>query len=218
MPVARIAAVCASVSGEDGPPALLVDGAQGAGASETDVVALGADFYLFSGHKWCCGPSGLAALYVRPQRLMELSSPLCDSGGDFRGTSARRMEVATFAYPLCSGLNQALKLHEAAGGCAERNLLARQSAATLRAGLRSFGPTLRLLPSAAFEGATGIVSFSIEGVDSQELVRYLESRQILLSALHRPDCVRACVHYLTSEEEIRRLIEEIHRFRRRAFH
>jgi L-cysteine/cystine lyase len=46
----------------------------------------------------------------------------------------------------------------------------------------------------------------------EHLVKYLESRQILVRAMETPSCVRACVHYLTGEDEIRRLVDEIQRF------
>ena len=47
-----------------GAPVLL-DGAQGLGAVEVDVGALGCDYYAASGQKWLCGPIGSGYLYVR---------------------------------------------------------------------------------------------------------------------------------------------------------
>ena len=55
-----------------GPPVLL-DGAQGLGAIAVDVGALGCDFYAASGQKWLCGPIGSGYLYVRSDRIEELS-------------------------------------------------------------------------------------------------------------------------------------------------
>ena len=52
-----------------GSPVLL-DGAQGVGAVEVDVRALGCDAYAGAGQKWLCGPDGLGMLYVSP-RLRE---------------------------------------------------------------------------------------------------------------------------------------------------
>lgn len=45
---------------------VLLDGAQGVGAVEVDVGALGAAFYAGSGQKWLCGPVGLGMLWVAP--------------------------------------------------------------------------------------------------------------------------------------------------------
>ena len=47
--------------------AVLVDGAQGAGAFELDPEALGVDFLALPLQKWLCGPEGLGALYVGPK-------------------------------------------------------------------------------------------------------------------------------------------------------
>jgi selenocysteine lyase/cysteine desulfurase len=45
---------------------VLLDGAQGVGAIEVDVRALGCDAYAGAGQKWLCGPDGTGMLYVSP--------------------------------------------------------------------------------------------------------------------------------------------------------
>ncbi len=45
---------------------ILLDGAQGAGAIEVDVEALGCSFYAAAGQKWLCGPVGTGLLWVSP--------------------------------------------------------------------------------------------------------------------------------------------------------
>ena len=55
-----------------GAPVLL-DGAQGVGAVPVDVRALGCDYYACSGQKWLCGPQGSGYLYVRADRIADLS-------------------------------------------------------------------------------------------------------------------------------------------------
>jgi selenocysteine lyase/cysteine desulfurase len=57
---------------ETGVPFLL-DGAQGIGAVPVDVRDLGCDFYSASGQKWLCGPDGTGCLYVRRERLEEVT-------------------------------------------------------------------------------------------------------------------------------------------------
>jgi selenocysteine lyase/cysteine desulfurase len=57
-----------------GAPVLL-DAAQALGAIPVDVHALGCDFYAGSGQKWLCGPEGSGALFVRAERLDELTVP-----------------------------------------------------------------------------------------------------------------------------------------------
>jgi L-cysteine/cystine lyase len=46
---------------------VLLDGAQGVGAVDVDVRALGCDAYAGAGQKWLCGPDGTGMLYVTPQ-------------------------------------------------------------------------------------------------------------------------------------------------------
>jgi L-cysteine/cystine lyase len=57
---------------ESGVPFLL-DGAQGIGAVPVDVRELGCDFYAASGQKWLCGPDGSGCLYVRSERLDDIT-------------------------------------------------------------------------------------------------------------------------------------------------
>ncbi|HEY4897716.1 MAG TPA: aminotransferase class V-fold PLP-dependent enzyme [Solirubrobacteraceae bacterium] len=46
---------------------VVLDGAQGVGAIEVDVAALGCDAYAGAGQKWCCGPDGTGMLYITPE-------------------------------------------------------------------------------------------------------------------------------------------------------
>jgi selenocysteine lyase/cysteine desulfurase len=54
---------------------VLLDGAQGVGAIETDVRALGCDAYAGAGQKWLCGPDGTGMLYVSPGLRERLAVP-----------------------------------------------------------------------------------------------------------------------------------------------
>ncbi|HEY4452320.1 MAG TPA: aminotransferase class V-fold PLP-dependent enzyme [Solirubrobacteraceae bacterium] len=52
---------------------VLLDGAQGVGAVEVDVRALGCDAYAGAGQKWLCGPDGTGMLYLAPGLLERLA-------------------------------------------------------------------------------------------------------------------------------------------------
>ena len=54
---------------------VLLDGAQGVGAVEVDVHALGCDAYAGAGQKWLCGPDGTGMLYVSPSLTERLQVP-----------------------------------------------------------------------------------------------------------------------------------------------
>ncbi|MGH2835466.1 MAG: aminotransferase class V-fold PLP-dependent enzyme [Solirubrobacteraceae bacterium] len=53
---------------------VLLDGAQGVGAVDVDVHALGCDAYAGAGQKWLCGPDGTGMLYVTPALRERLAS------------------------------------------------------------------------------------------------------------------------------------------------
>jgi len=53
---------------------VVLDGAQGVGAVDVDVRALGCDAYAGAGQKWLCGPDGIGMLYVSPSVRERLSS------------------------------------------------------------------------------------------------------------------------------------------------
>jgi len=54
---------------------VLLDGAQGVGAIEVDLQALGCDAYAGAGQKWLCGPDGTGMLYVSPAMRERLAVP-----------------------------------------------------------------------------------------------------------------------------------------------
>jgi L-cysteine/cystine lyase len=54
---------------------VLLDGAQGVGAIDVDVEALGCTFYAGSGQKWMCGPVGTGMLWVSPAWHERLAPP-----------------------------------------------------------------------------------------------------------------------------------------------
>jgi selenocysteine lyase/cysteine desulfurase len=53
---------------------VVLDGAQGVGAIEVDVRALGCDAYAGAGQKWMCGPDGTGMLYAAPALRERLRS------------------------------------------------------------------------------------------------------------------------------------------------
>src|SRR5262249_33138904 len=62
------------ITGEIAPPELaqvnvpvILDGAQGAGALDVDVQALGCVAYAAAGQKWLCGADGTGMLYLQPE-------------------------------------------------------------------------------------------------------------------------------------------------------
>ena len=165
---------------------LLVDGCQAVPRVPVDVQALGADFYVFSGHK-LYGPTGIGCLWGRPE-LLE-SMPPWQGGGAMidRVSFARttyalppaRFEAGTPHIVGALGLHAAIDYVDAIGlGAihAHESALVRQTREAL-ASLNSvalFGP----------EDSAGIVSFAVEGVHPHDVGTILDEGHVAIRAGH----------------------------------
>ena len=185
---------------------LLLDGAQGLGALDFEVGALGCDFYAASGQKWLCGPDGSGSLYVRPGLAEELFPPwpswasLANAENPSElvpHPGARRFDVAVPAGAASAWALESLSLlHEAglawvterATSLAERlaELLAERGFEVAPRG-RS---TLVSWRSADAEGDVGRLA------EVGVVVRYLPGRGL----------VRASVGAWNSDEDLERLL------------
>jgi L-cysteine/cystine lyase len=214
LPLADIVAVCRQHPSYQ-PVRLLVDAAQSVGVLPLQLDALDVDFYAFTGHKWWCGAAGAGGLYVNPDRLGD-SYPAfvgwrgvtMDGAGQPTGlkSSGERYEIATSAYPLYNALRTALALHQQQGSAADRYQRIVQLSAYLWHQLQAL-PAVQPLRTAPPE--SGLVSFQVVGASSagtKALVAALEADQIMVRTLLHPDCIRACVHYFSTEDDCDRLI------------
>jgi len=165
----------------------VVDGAQSAGHLPVDVQTLGCDFFVCSGHKML-GPTGSGLLWGRFELLDAM--PPFHGGGEMidvvkyeRSTYKRppmRFEAGTPPIAEAIGLHAALDYLDAVGRDrihahdAELVALARRGLAAL--------PGVRLLGPAA--GATGLVSFIIDGVHAHDLSTFLDERGVAVRGGH----------------------------------
>lgn len=79
----------------------VIDGAQGVVLARPDLQALGADFYVFSGHK-LYGPTGIGVLYGRYE-LLNLLQPLCYGGEMIQSVSFSGTTLNQLPYRLEAG-------------------------------------------------------------------------------------------------------------------
>ncbi|MBZ8178840.1 aminotransferase class V-fold PLP-dependent enzyme [Oscillatoria salina] len=212
LPLAKIVELCHNHRPK--PVKILVDAAQSAGSLPLKLSELKADFYAFTGHKWLCGPAGVGGLYVRPEVREELHptfigwrSITTQKGKpkDWKPDGSR-YEVATSAYPQYLGLRAAIATHQKWGTSQERYRQICQNSEYLWQLLQEIESVncLRTSPPEA-----GLVSFQLSNISQQKFVKSLEDRGFLLRTLADPDCIRACVHYFTSTEEIDQLVTAI---------
>ena len=193
---------------------VMVDAAQSVGSLDLNLPELEIDYYAFTGHKWLCGPAGVGGLYISKSAFPELNPTFIGWRGvemDDRGKpvawkqDGTKFEVATSAYPEYEGLRSAIALHQE-WGSGDRYQRICELSKYLWSQLQSIEKVscLKHTPPAA-----GIVSFEIAEIEHKELVNTLEQQGYLLRTIADPDCIRACVHYLTLPEEIDRLLEAI---------
>ncbi|MEG4629267.1 aminotransferase class V-fold PLP-dependent enzyme [Microcoleus sp. AR_TQ3_B6] len=195
---------------------VLVDAAQSVGVLPLNLIESGVDFYAFTGHKWWCGPEGLGGLYVSAEALADLHPVfigwrgiVTDSNAKVLGwkSGSQRYEIATSAYPLYAGLRSAIALQHEWGTIEERYAEICRLSKYLWERLSEL-PNVECLRKSAPEA--GLVSFRlINGMPHKKLVDLLEKQGIMVRTILNPDCVRACVHYFTTEAEIDKLVGAI---------
>ncbi|PZO61305.1 MAG: cysteine lyase [Phormidesmis priestleyi] len=207
---------------------VLVDAAQSVGVLPLDqpgwtLPETKADYYAFTGHKWWCGPAGIGGLYVRPEVLAEMAPTFIgwrsvEVNDEAQPTGwkpdGRRFEVATSDYALWSALRQAMTVQATWGNSAARYARICTLSQRLWTGLQALPQVACLMTQSP--PPSGLVSFQLLGGDGQPspdwhsaLVESLEAQKIYVRILLSPNCVRACVHYLTLESEVDDLIVQI---------
>lgn len=182
--------------------AVLVDGAQSAGAIPVDVGELGCDFYTVSGQKWLLGPDTTGALYVRPDwaKRLRLTAPSYLSWEDtlelVPWPGARRFESVWLAPGSLAGLLASLDFAAEAGE--ERFARARERAEECRALCAEKAEVV------TEPGQATLVSFRPQG-DPAEVVQRLTEADVVVRDLPGTGLVRASCGFWTSDEDLERL-------------
>lgn len=217
-PLKRLAEIC-----HDNEMGILVDGAQGAGATELDVRDFGVDYYAMAGRKWLLGPEGIAALYIARERISQVRptfiSPssvqhrhVLDIASPYviPAPYAARYQTATaINRPILLGFREALKfLRDDVG---TKWLLERISASVSRLRKRlEEVPEIRVVTPAGNEGA--FLHILVEGWKPGELCRILNERKYMIRPVpeqHLPAPIRISVGFYNTVEEIDGVVDNI---------
>ena len=168
---------------------VLVDGAQAAPHLALDVDALGADFYVFTGHK-CYGPTGIGVLHAR-RELLEAMPPFL-GGGDMisrvdwhESTWAEvplKFEAGTSPFVEAQGLAAAFDWLDELGmdaiGAHEHELTAYALGQLAEVpGLTIYGPQ-------DGEARGPAISFALDGVHPHDVAEILGREGVCVRAGH----------------------------------
>ncbi|NET52109.1 MAG: aminotransferase class V-fold PLP-dependent enzyme [Merismopedia sp. SIO2A8] len=195
---------------------VLVDAAQSVGVLPLNLTELNADFYAFTGHKWWCGPGGVGALYINPDAYDSIRPTfigwrgvLKDDQGDPIGfeSDGKRFEVSTYDVTALMALREAIALHNEWGTATERYQRIITLSKYLWQQLTQI-PQLHCFRTTPPE--SGLIFFRLQQPAKDEhtaIVRELEEKGFQLRTILNPNCIRACVNYLTLESEIDALVD-----------
>ena len=203
-------------------PYLLVDAAQSFCHIPIKGACDKADIYAFTGHKWAYGPEGLGAVALST-RVLEESNPTLIGWKSLKAeegiyvnnqtpfhSDGRRFEIATSCVPLLAGLKSSLKMLRKEGSETERLFKIKHLSSVLWEKLNQIKNIKLILNSPP---PSGIVSFSINGINSpEEVVKYLGQNKLWIRVLEDPKWLRACVHITTDLKEIDNLIIALNNF------
>ncbi len=168
---------------------VLIDGAQAVPHLPVDVQELGADFYVFSGHK-ALAPTGSGALWAR-RELLEAMPPFLAGGDMIREVHLRRsdwnevpwkFEAGTPDISAQIGLGAAAEYLMAVGMDAVRDHEQEMAAYALEMlprevpGIELYGP--------AADRRGGVVSFNLPGIHPHDVAQILDRSGICVRAGH----------------------------------
>lgn len=199
---------------------VLIDGAQGAVHQPLDVVALDADFYVFSSHK-LYGPTGVGVLYGKRELLEKM--PPYQTGGDmidvvsFEKTTfaplPNKFEAGTPNIAGVIGFGVALKWVESIGF---DTIVAHEDAllAYAMTKLQEI-PEVRVIGTA--QEKAGVISFVVKGIHPHDIGTLLDHEGVAVRVGHHcaqplmrrmkvPATARMSFGVYTTSEEIDRLI------------
>lgn len=200
---------------------VVVDGAQSVAHIPTNVQDLDCDFLAFSGHK-CCGPTGIGVLYGKEELLEELvpvnlgggmNESFDDINSMYYKELPTRLEAGTPNIAGAIGLGEALKYLQKIGMKKIHDY-----ELELRKYLINKLIDIPHIDIIDIEADSGIVSFNVEGIFSQDVAVYLDKyniclragnhcAKILKDAVGVKNSCRISLYFYNNYEEIDRLVE-----------
>ncbi len=207
----------------------LVDGSQAVPQMPVDVAEVGADFYVWTGHK-AVGPTGIGVLHGRTELLEEMPPFL--GGGDmiahvgYESSTWNELpwkfEAGTSPIAEGVGLGAAVDYLSELG---MERVRAHEAELTAYA-LERLGEVegLHVLGPLAVERRGGAISFALEGIHPHDIAEICDREAVAIRAGHHcaqplmrrlglPATARASFHVYNGREDVDRLVAALERAR-----
>lgn len=196
---------------------LFVDSAQTVGCIDVDVSKINCNFMSFNGSKWLCGPMGTGLFYcnrksselLEPKTIGGESAIIYDDNNLAFKELPDKFQTGFRNYVGIVGLESSANylLNFGLKNIREKN---QYLSSLLREELSKI-PKIILYGPEDPNTRTSIVSFNIEGMDSQEVVDRLEKQNIIvaLREIMEKKIVRASPHFFNSESQIMSVVDAI---------
>lgn len=196
---------------------LFVDSAQTVGCIDVDVSKINCNFMSFNGSKWLCGPMGTGLFYcnrksselLEPKTIGGESAIIYDDNNLAFKELPDKFQTGFRNYVGIVGLESSANylLNFGLKNIREKN---QYLSSLLREELSKI-PKIILYGPEDPNTRTSIVSFNIEGMDSQEVVEKLEKQNIIvaLREIMEKKIVRASPHFFNSESQIMSVVDAI---------
>ncbi len=191
-----------------------VDGIQGIGAVQIDLVDCNIDFFTGGTHKWLMSLQGLGYFYLSPRLFDSLNQKhvgwtsvknpwnLLDYDLNLLET-ADKFQIGTLPRIAIIALNSSLSLFEEIGYDSIENQIISNSLFLIELLLENgFRP---ILAEVSKENIGGIVSFTQR--DSTMVVKQLEQRNIVCSV--REGMIRVSPHFYNTKEDLDYFVSEL---------
>ncbi len=202
---------------------VMIDGAQSVPHGVTDVRDMDCDFLTFSAHKMC-GPSGMGIMYGKYELLQETEPLLLGGGANARFNSCGDVILKEVPYKYEAGTQNIEGIMGLKAAVEYLSAIGMDNIAAHEKELRTYlVDKLSQLDNVILynpDGDTGIVTFNVKNIFSQDAAGYLSSQgvavrsgnhcaKILVEFLGTDDTIRCSMYFYNTKEDADALVEAV---------
>lgn len=198
---------------------VLVDGAQGLGATAFNIEQSGCDFYTFPGQKWLLGPEGVGGIYVSAagQELLQprvIGIPSCRSfktDGQYElHTDARLLELNKVNPVYYTALADSIRWVDSLGRDWTLTRI-QELCKRLQDGLREIPGVNLITPPSPAESA-GLVCAHLDWPEgAQTLAALWEQERVVIRQYRSPVGFRVSPHFYNNEDDVDHFLQVMRR-------